>query len=246
MPPVPRCTPRGYERALGALVCELDLCCPRPPELMVAIRQVKRYGNVQTISWDDLARMDAVHILARAATHLRGWPCKMVDRWEDVEELLEDLVGYGARTDGVLRLLIRRAPGGGAELLEKYVDLFGGPGESSFDHRSDEGLPSDDSSAQGREYRRIEGESGARDRHRGLIARTEYAHLLEFLGRRRTGAQLLEEFRAYLRRERAGGEYPFHPLSEGKVHELYHVENACGFCPFHPHGAGTNDWTDSE
>ena len=121
---MPRRSPRGYGRALSALARELDLDCPRPPELLAATCLVMRFGDAPEQSRGELEKMDAVHTVARAATHLRGWHVDMVENQDDVVKVLEGLVGYGSPADGLLRRLIWHAPGRGASLMLRYANLF--------------------------------------------------------------------------------------------------------------------------
>ena len=61
-------------------------------------------------------------------------------------------------------------------------------------------------------------EDAAEEENQDLIARTEYGHLVQFLGRTESGSGELQAFRAYLGRELEDGNYPFLVLND-EVHE---------------------------
>ena len=60
-------------------------------------------------------------------------------------------------------------------------------------------------------------EDAAAETNRDLVARTEYGHLVQFLGNSESGTRVLQAFRAYLGRELEDGRYPF-PVLNDDVH----------------------------
>ena len=60
-------------------------------------------------------------------------------------------------------------------------------------------------------------EEAAAVANRDLVARTEYGHLVQFLGNSESGTRVLQAFRAHLRRELEDGRYPF-PVLNDDVH----------------------------
>ena len=67
-------------------------------------------------------------------------------------------------------------------------------------------------------------EDAAEEENRDLIARTEYGHLVQFLGRTESGTRELRAFRAYLGRELENGNYSF-PVLNDEVHANFYVLN---------------------
>ena len=213
---------REYVSALSRLRAELDRQSPSPIQVMKLFDVIERFGDANELSWQDLQRLNVIDIIGDGIIHLRGWPRGMVADEQERACLLDAFRGDDV-TNGLLQQLLRRFP---SDVRNRYLDLYGdlvrGGDWSNSDvevYDTDEGSYHGDSVQEAAHYHQQFVETAEAD-NRSMIARTKFAHLVQFLLGSEGGTTTLEAFRAHLQLEGNAGRYPFPVLPVGAHEEL--------------------------
>jgi hypothetical protein len=201
------------------LRAEISRQAPRPLHVMAILAKIEDFEDAINISHHQLQQFNAIEIIGDALIHLRGWPQAMV---VDAQERIRILDAYRGNytTRGLYQKLLQRFP---EAVRRRYLGLYGDQVRNGqWDNSDGEAYDSDDSdessyngdSGQEDAHNFMRGEEAAEAANRSLIARTEHAHLVRFLGNSEGGPSVLQAFRVHLQRELDEGRYPFPVLND--------------------------------